>query len=62
MFRFKLGDQVKISISSEQGEIIARAEYTELPTQYQLLYITKAGCATEQWWPESALELATMED
>lgn len=62
MFRFKLGDQVKISISSEQGEIIGRVEYTELPTQYQLLYITKAGCATEQWWPESALEPVAIKD
>ena len=62
MFKFKLGGQVKISISSEQGEITARTEYTKYSPLYLLLYITNTGQATEQWWTESALELATMED
>ena len=56
MFKFNLGDKVKISISGEAGEIIGRAEYSKSETDYQLRYKAADGRAVEEWWNESALE------
>lgn len=55
VFKFNLKQQVAITTSNEQGEIIGRAEYTHAEPSYYLRYRTADGRATEQWWPEGAL-------
>jgi hypothetical protein len=54
-FRFDLGDTATIKVSGEQGEVIGRAQYTDLPNYYQLRYKNAAGVASEQWWEDSTL-------
>jgi len=54
-FRFELGDNVGIIVSSERGMVIARAEYLESEPQYLLRYKAADGRACEAWWAENAL-------
>lgn len=56
-FKFKLGQQVQIQVSSEAGEIIGRAEYTTTENTYNLRYKSADGRAVQAWWDESALAL-----
>lgn len=55
-FTFDLGDEVRIGTSGECGEVIGRAEYARAEPGYHIRYCRADGVATEQWWPESALE------
>jgi hypothetical protein len=55
MFKFELKQRVVISASGEQGEVIARAEYSESTPAYLVRYKAADGRAVEAWWNESAL-------
>ena len=52
--KYTLKQQVTIAASGEQGEVIARAEYSAEPS-YLLRYKSADGRAVEEWWAESAL-------
>lgn len=54
-FKFDLGTQVTISISSESGEVIGRAEYKAGENTYLIRYKSADGRAVENWWNESTL-------
>lgn len=56
MFKFELNQQVRISASAENGEVIARAEFAYNEDQYLVRYMGGDGRAVEAWWGESALE------
>jgi uncharacterized beta-barrel protein YwiB (DUF1934 family) len=58
MFKFEIGTRIAIAASSEEGEIIARAQYQHMENQYYLRYKAADGRATESWWGESALRIA----
>ena len=58
MFKFALGQQVRISISGETGQVIGRAEYTYSNPQAFVRYLSGDGRAVESWWDEGALEAA----
>lgn len=51
----QLGTQVEL-ISGEKGVVIARAEYLESDTQYQVRYIAADGRLTECWWSVDAIK------
>jgi hypothetical protein len=55
-FKFELNAQVSIGVSSEAGEVIARAEYATAENSYLVRYKSAQGVAVEAWWPESALQ------
>lgn len=55
---FKLGDQVKITISGEAGKVIGIAEYLASSTQYQVLLKAADGRATIDWWEADFLSAA----
>jgi len=54
-FKFSLGQQARIAISGETGEITGRAEYSTTENTYFLRYKSADGRAVTQWWEESAL-------
>ena len=54
-FKFYIGQQVKVAISGEAGEVRGRAEYTASERSYLVLYKSADGRAVETWWPESVL-------
>jgi hypothetical protein len=54
-FKFDMGQQVTITSSDENGEVIGRAEYATSENTYLLRYRASDGRATENWWGESAL-------
>ena len=53
--KFELKQNVTISASGEQGQVVARAEYATAEPSYLLRYKCADGRAVEQWWAESAL-------
>lgn len=55
MFKFELGQKVKITISGEVGEIKGRAQYTESSNQYFILYKAVDDRAVESWFSEGDL-------
>lgn len=57
-FKFQLGQQVYITCSKEQGQIIGRAEYTTGMNNYLVRYCGADGRAVEAWWTEDALTSA----
>lgn len=57
-FKFQLGQQARIAVSSETGEVIGRAEYPSQENSYYLRYKSADGRAVQQWWDESALSSA----
>lgn len=57
-FVFELNQPVRITVSSELGVVIARAEYAHSDNCYLLRYRSVQGAATESWWTESALTAA----
>lgn len=56
--KFELGQQAQIKASSEQGEVIGRAEYLNTENAYLLRYKSGDGRAVEAWWSASALQHA----
>lgn len=57
-FAFRLGQQVVITASGEEGEVIGRAEYSNSSNSYYVRYRARDGRATEAWWTEDALTAA----
>jgi hypothetical protein len=55
-FKFKLGQQARIIVSGEIGEVIAVAEYLHAENSYCLRYKSADGRANEAWWAESSLQ------
>lgn len=55
MFRKKLGDTVVLKHSTEQGEVIARAEYANAEDSYLVRYVAADGSQVENWQSDSAL-------
>jgi hypothetical protein len=49
-FEFQLGEQVKIIISGETGEVIGRAEYVATAPSYFVLFKAADGRAVTGWW------------
>ncbi len=54
-FKFALGDRVRIKVSGENGEVVARAEYANAEDTYRIRYQSADGQATERWWTEAAI-------
>lgn len=52
---FGLGDCVKMLRSTEDGQVIGRAEFLHAEPSYLVRYEDATGRQTEQWWGESAL-------
>ena len=56
MFKFELGQKVKVSISGETGFIKGRAEYEDSPNQALIHYKAADGRAVDGWFQESELD------
>jgi hypothetical protein len=56
MFKFELGQKVKVSISGEVGFVKGRAEYQHLQNQFFVHYKAADGRATDAWFDESELD------
>lgn len=56
MFKFELGQKVKVSISGESGFVKGRAEYEDGPNQIFIHYLAADGRAVDDWFQESELE------
>lgn len=56
IFKFGLGDKVRLSLSAEPGQIIGRAEYMNSMNSYLVRYLAGDGRAVESWWQEDAIE------
>ena len=56
-FKFSLNQRVRISCSSEGGNVIGRVEYVFSESRYLVRYQAADGSALEAWWGESALEV-----
>lgn len=54
-FKYELGQLVTLSRSDEEGEIIARAEYSTSEPSYLVRYRAGDGRQVENWWSESAI-------
>jgi hypothetical protein len=54
-FKFAIGQTVRLAKSSEEGEVIGRAEYAAGERQYYLRYCAGDGRQCESWWGESAI-------
>lgn len=53
--KFKIGDKLRIKVSSEVGTVRAVAIWDDGPPQYFLFYKAADGRAVESWWTEAAL-------
>ena len=56
MFKFELGQQVKVSISGEEGKVKGRGEYIDSASQYWLHIKGADGRAVNAWFYESEIE------
>jgi hypothetical protein len=56
LFDFDLNQPVKLTLSGEEGHIIARAEYISSAPSYLVRYEAADGRQVEAWWDENALE------
>lgn len=56
--KYALKQELRITVTAEEGEVVGRAEYTYAQPSYLLRYKAADGRATEQWWPEDAVEPA----
>lgn len=56
--KFQIGQQLRNTISGEQGECRGRAEYTpELgQPQYHVYFKDSQGTFTRDWWPEGDVQ------
>jgi hypothetical protein len=50
VFKFKLGEPVKIDISGEIGQVIGRTEYVATAPSYLVLFKAADGRAVTGWW------------
>jgi hypothetical protein len=58
MFKFELGQKVKLSLSGEEGFVTGRAQYEASENSYYVRYVNADGRQVECWWGEKALEAA----
>lgn len=56
IYKFELGQRLKLVESGECGIVIGRAEYDFCDNQYLLRYEAGDGRQVESWWTESALK------
>ena len=54
-FKYQIGQVVHATISGEQGNVKARAEYNAGPNQYFIHYQTADGRAADRWFEEGEL-------
>ena len=55
VFTYELGQDVALAMSSEQGVVVGRAEYTNGADQYYVRYVAADGRQVEAWLSEDAL-------
>lgn len=55
VFKFKVGERVRLVMSQETGEIVGRAEYSNGPAQYRVRYLAADGRQVEDWWTDDAI-------
>ncbi|MEI9716327.1 hypothetical protein [Moellerella wisconsensis] len=60
MFKHELGQAVQVTISGEEGNVKARAEYQDGPNQYYIHYLSADGRAQDAWFEEGELSPAVM--
>ena len=58
-FKFSLNQRVALSLSGEEGVVIARAQYVEGPDRYLVRYVTKTGTQVEEWFTRAAISAAS---
>ncbi|KAF1367140.1 hypothetical protein [Yokenella regensburgei] len=58
LFKYELGQVVKVSISGEEGHVKARAEYTNCCNQYLIHYQAADGRAVDAWFEEGEIQAA----
>lgn len=54
-FKFELDQRVRINVSGEQGDVIARIQYVNAESAYQIRYKRTNGTGTKVFWTESDL-------
>lgn len=54
-FKFDMGKLVRLELTSEEGRVIARAEYEACENNYLVRYVAADGRQVENWFNESAL-------
>ncbi|WP_180040760.1 hypothetical protein [Acinetobacter sp. YH12218] len=57
MFKFDLGQKVKIGISKNYVIVTARAEYIDRPNQYLCKHYGESGLPSYDWFDESDISL-----
>jgi hypothetical protein len=57
MFDYNLNNKVAIKLTGKEGEVVARAEYTNYPEQYLVRYINGVGDQIETWYDTTQLTL-----
>ena len=55
MFKFEVGDAVKIGNYDGAAEIVGRAEYSKRPVLYLVKYKKADGLPVEEWFDEDDL-------
>ena len=60
-FKFELGQSVASKCGGEEGEVIARAQYSHATDRYLIRYRAANGIAGEAWWSVEALEAVITE-
>ncbi|QQN35661.1 hypothetical protein JHW33_03175 [Rahnella aceris] len=57
MFKFELGQKVKVTISGETGFVKGRAEYEDSHNMVFIHYKAADGRAVDNWFRESELDI-----
>lgn len=57
IFKFEMGQRVKLVESDKRGVIVGRAEYSNRPPQYLIRYKAGDGRMVENWWLGGDMEL-----
>ena len=55
MFCYKLGQEVSLSETQENGSVIGRAHYLSQEPHYLIRYAAADGRQVEVWWAETAI-------
>lgn len=58
VFKFEMGQRVKLVESEEEGEVIGRGEHKSSEPNYRVLYRAGDGRQVDCWWDESSLQAA----
>jgi hypothetical protein len=57
-FNYIIGQNVKLSLSGESGDVIGRAEYKDQPPSYYVRYLAADGCQVKEWLNDDDLQPA----